>query len=400
MKNQRKIIPVLLGGDLNAYSVALAFREAYGVLSYAFARYRCGATENSDFIKTRICSELVDVKVAVSELLKFAADNSCAELFLIPCADWYVSMLQDAKPALSKLYNIHIPDKNIWEKLSDKCGFYEALKKERIPYPDYVSFEPNEKMSDKKLSLISYPAVLKPSDSTEYWNNPFPDMRKVYFPKNKYEAEDIIRKIFKSGYSKKIILQEKVGSNNGNRVFTTFSDGNGRVVRFVLGDVILEETGKTSFGNHSAIITVPPDDICFRLIDFLNSIKYKGFANFDIMTDGAEKYVLEINMRQGRSCDYMRAAEVNIAELLVRNAHGDNIEPDFSYKEIYWHYPTHKSVVKYSDGSGAERAQQLQTEGKGYSPYANSFEGIKRRIYVAIHNMRLSKAIKENFQGK
>ena len=54
MSGNGKIVPVLMGGDLNAYSVALAFCEAYGVISHAFTRSRCGATEYSKFIKSRI----------------------------------------------------------------------------------------------------------------------------------------------------------------------------------------------------------------------------------------------------------------------------------------------------------------------------------------------------------
>ncbi len=400
MSSHKKIIPVLMGGDLNAYSVALAFREAYGTTAHAFTRYRCGATENSKFIKTHICAGFCDIKVAIPELLKFAAENSSAELFLLPCADWYVAMLEKAAPALDKLYHIHIPDEKIWYKLSDKCGFYEAARKAGIPYPEYVYFEPGDEISEKKITAIEYPAVLKPSDSTEYWNNPFPNMRKVYFPENRYEAENIINKIFDSGYTKNIILQKKVGTNSTNRVLTTFSDSRGRVVRCVYGDVILEEIGKTSFGNHSAIITVSPDEMCFKLIDFLNGIKYTGLANFDIMTDGNQQYALEINMRQGRSCDYMRAAGVNIAKLIVQDAKGENIEPDFSYKKIYWHYPPHKSVIKYADAKSADRAAAFVNERKDYSPYYNSFEGMKRRMYVKVHNVRLSNTIKKNFDGE
>lgn len=395
--DSRSITPVLLGADLNAYSVALAFREAYGVKSHVFARYKCGATENSDFIKTHIIAGIDNVSVAVPALLKFASENTGAELFLIPCADWYVEMLEEAKPALSALYNIHIPDKSMWRRLTDKCSFYALMEKAGISYPSYVSFGIDDGMSEKKLLSIKYPAVLKPSDSSEYWRYPFADMRKVYFPENPGEVCGLIYKIFESGYRKRIILQQKVGGCDGNRVLTTFSDNRGRVVRAVLGEVILEEMGRTSFGNHSAIITLPLDKICFELIDFLNDIRYTGIANFDIMKSGNDKYVLEINTRQGRSCDYLRAAGVNIAELLVMCAEGKNIETDFSYKEIYWHYPTHKTVMRYSYGNGAERAERLYNEGKNISPYINGFEGITRRTYVAIHNMRLSNAIKKSY---
>ena len=51
MKEKSKIVPVILGQDLGAYSVAKAFYEAFGVKSYAFGRYRCGI---SDFSRTKM----------------------------------------------------------------------------------------------------------------------------------------------------------------------------------------------------------------------------------------------------------------------------------------------------------------------------------------------------------
>lgn len=396
MKKQKKnITPVLLGADLNAYSVALAFYEAYGVTSHAFARYRCGATENSKFIKTHICSGIDHLKIAVPELLKFAKENSDSELILIPCADWYVAMLQGARDELSEVYKIHIPPRELWEKLSDKHSFYQLLRDEGISYPDYEVFSSENAVGAEPLSRIKYPAVVKPTDSTEYWKHPFPDMQKVFFVKNAAEAEVVIKRIFKSGYNKQIVLQNQVGSIAENRVLTTFSDKDGKVVRAVFGEVILEEVGKTSYGNHSAIITVPLNDICLQLIDLLNKIKYVGVANIDIISDGTRDFVLELNTRQGRSCDYLRAAGVNIAELFVRTVHGEKILPDFSYKEVYWHYPPHRTVLNYSSEVSSVKAERLKKLGFEFSPYGNLSEGALRRVYVWIHNVRLGRAIKK-----
>lgn len=398
-KHEKSILPVLLGGDLNAYSVALAFREAFGVSSHAFVRYKCGATENSRFIKTHAVAEADDARVAVPELLRLAAEHSDAELYLVPCADWYVELLEDAKDALSDIYNIHIPRRNIWSGLKDKCSFYGIMNKSKLPYPRFISFGVGEPITEKKLSEIKYPAVLKPSDSTEYWRHPFPDMQKVYFPENAGEACGIIYRIFDAGYGGRVIVQNRVGSTANNRVLTTFSDNGGRVVRAVFGEVILEETGRTSYGNHSAIITLPLDELCFKLIDLLNGLGYTGIANFDIMKDGAEEYVLEVNTRQGRSCDYLRAAGVNMAELLVLTASGEKIQPCFLYPEIYWHYPPHRTVLRYCHPRFSERAERLNKAGLGHSPYNNAFERGLRRAYVMLHNIRLSNSAKKSFAG-
>ena len=48
--NNVKIQPVLVGGDINCYSVARAYHEAYGVKSIAFGKIRIGATNHSKII--------------------------------------------------------------------------------------------------------------------------------------------------------------------------------------------------------------------------------------------------------------------------------------------------------------------------------------------------------------
>jgi D-aspartate ligase len=388
MQENKRIIPVLLGGDLNAYSVALAFRSALGVTSHAFCRYRCGATESSRFIKTHIVPELDNLWVMVDTLAAFAAKNSGAELYLIPCGDAYVELTEQLRPAFASRYKIHIPERYMWYELTDKWSFYKKMREQGIPCPKTVLFSCVEDITDNKLTEVIYPAVIKPSRSAEYWKHPFPDMQKVYFPKNKNEAASIIKKIFGSGYKSGVILQKYIGSDDKNRVLTTFSDSEGRVVRAVLGDVILEECGRTARGNHAAIITAPLDKTAFKLIDFLNSVSYRGIANFDIMCHEGEMYVLEINTRQGRSSDYLRAAGVNIAELLCKTARGERIKTDFFHKEVYWHYPPHRVVMKYASTQNALRAQRLYEAGQSYTPYANAFEGAGRKMYVALHKIR------------
>lgn len=397
-KAQRNIIPVLLGADLNAYSVALAFREAYGVTSHVFARYPCGETKYSKFIITHIHAGLDNPEIAIPALLKFADENNGAELFLIPCADWYVEMLESAKTQLSGIYSIFIPQRDLWRALSDKSSFYSAMERAGISYPSCVSIKYGDSLSRERLCAFGFPAVLKPADSSEYWRNPFEDMKKVYFPQSYSECAWLIDKIFESGYRKSLILQKKIDAGDGNRVLTTVSDKSGRVIRAVVGDVILEERGNSSLGNHSAIVTKPLNALCFQLIDFLSKHKYTGIANFDLMFSGKEEFVLELNPRQGRSCDYLRASGVNIAELIVRASRDENIAPDFSYREIYWHHPPHATVMKYASSKNSELADRLLREGRAFTPYGNEYEGIRRSAYVFVHKKRLKNKFRRNYE--
>ncbi len=47
---EREFIPVLLGGDINAYSVARAFYEEYQVKSLVFGKYHTGPAYRSQII--------------------------------------------------------------------------------------------------------------------------------------------------------------------------------------------------------------------------------------------------------------------------------------------------------------------------------------------------------------
>ncbi len=51
VEEQKKIIPVLLGADLNCYSVARAFHEAYGVTSEVFGKCNLGTIKYSKIYK-------------------------------------------------------------------------------------------------------------------------------------------------------------------------------------------------------------------------------------------------------------------------------------------------------------------------------------------------------------
>ncbi len=395
MKNARKpIMPVLLGGDLNAYSVALSFMKCYRVTSHAFMPYRCGATSFSRFIKPHVVKDITKISVATEVLLSFACENSKYELYLIPCSDVYVALLQKIKGLLSGFYNISLPETRLWKKLKDKKVFYSMLAEDGIPYPSSAFLNGNTKIDKKDLTGLTFPLVLKPSDSAEYWLHPFSDMRKVYFPKSRWEAMQIAEKIFSSGYTGDIILQRLIEGGT-IRVFTTYSNKEGRVVAGVLGEVVLEEKGMTSYGNHSAIITLPTDALCDRLVEFLNRKKYVGFANFDIIVNDTGSYVLEINTRQGRSCDYLRGAGINLAELIVEGGKPNNT--GFLYNEIYWHYYPHKTVLRYCDNtSKVEAINTLYNTDREFSPYKNSYGGIMQKYYAIIHSHRLKRQAKRS----
>lgn len=402
MKNNKMpLTPVLLGGDLNAYSMAMSFASAYGVPSYVFSRSRLAITDSSSYIKLNVVNGLDGCDGAVEALTEFAKEHSGEKLILVPCADWYMEMLEYARDVLHGHYFFNIPSFEVWRTTSDKASFMRMLDRYGIEHPKTEIYGENVGTFATRAGKLRPPFVIKPSDSSEYWRHPFKGMKKVYFADTLAEAEQIYEKIFRSGYGGKVLLQEYIGNRGGAKspsasVLTTYSGADGKVISAVMGDVLLEELSPSGRGNYSAIVTRPLDSMANKLITMLDGIGYTGIANFDILRADGKSYCLELNPRQGRSFDYVRSAGVNLARLLTEEAEGKTHSQILVYPEGVWRCVSRRTVRKYaSDKDLAQRAEILEKEGRCYTPYDyRSEEGWRRKIYVAAHLYRQSKMYK------
>ncbi len=399
VKRKIKPTPVLLGADLNAYSVAMAFHEAYGVRSHVMGRYRTGLTSFSKIIKIEFCSGYQDIDVFLPELFSFAARHRGETLVLVPCADCYVEFISRHREELSPYYHFCVPDYALAARLCDKIKFYDALKGFNIPYPEFTALYPNEEYK-KKIKAFEYPAVLKPAVSSEYWRRPFPEMRKVYYPGNADEAAIISEKIFSAGYSRGLVLQREI-KNKGSYVYTALKSKVGDGNFGVFGKVVLEEKGKTSAGNYSAIITQPQNALTASLDLMLERVGYTGFANFDILSSGGQFYVLELNLRQGRSCDHIRCAGINIAKRLMQalgldsETHVPLFDKNTPYREIFWHYPSKRTAMKHMAEEDKIYAVRLSCLGEDFSAleyHPDLIFNPPRRIYIRVHDRRLARS--------
>lgn len=375
------LVPVLLGADLNCYSVARAFYEEYGVISHAFGKYSIGATSHSKIVRFYPVSNLDNIEICVKALRDFAESREDKILILIGCTDEYSEFIIDNKARLEDKYIIPYIDSELKSHLVDKASFYELCDKYEIPYPRTCvvsSAEKKDALTEEKLGF-SYPIVVKPSSSIEYWRHPFENMKKVYFSASAEETEEILSKIYESGYDRRVILQDTIpGGDSDMRVLTVYSDRNAEPKMLCLGHVLLEEHTPKGRGNHAAIITEKALPICEKIKEMLKELKYVGFSNFDIKydrRDGVFK-VFEINLRQGRSNHYVTASGINIAKLLVDdrvlNEELHYIEQD---KEFFWHCVPKKIVYTYTEDEEAVKlCKRLSKEKKEGRPFFFSYD--------------------------
>lgn len=369
------IVPVLLGADLNCYNIARAFHMKYGVKSYAFARYAISATKYSRIVHFTCVPDIDKDSVMLDTLHRFADAHIGDRMVLFGCTDDYVAMIIRNREELTD-FVIPYPPKEMLATVSKKAEFYEMCDKFGIPHPDTVVLTEKttaDALSPEKLGF-SYPIIVKPSSSVDYWKHSFDGMKKVYTADSPERAAEIVNEIYSSGYPEKIILQEFIaGGDSQMRVFTCFSDEHGKVRAMCLGHTMLEEHTPKGLGNHAAIVTEPVSSlpIADKIKDMLEALGYTGFSNFDIkLREGTKDdfRVFEINLRQGRSNFYLTSAGLNVAYLANEVYESDGNDCNKVENVVFWHHIPKSTAYKYTEDKAlVEKAKKLAREGREYS---------------------------------
>lgn len=319
--NQQSFIPLLLGGDINVYSMARAFHEAYQIPSVVFGKYPTGPCRGSKIIQLQTFGEQNDQpEVLFQNVCRFAQQHPDKTILLIGCGDSYVQRIAETKGRYPK--NVVTPyiDSSLMETLIHKERFYALCEEHGIDYPS--TFIHRREMGHDFTLPFEPPYIVKPSNGVAYWEHPFPIQNKVYKAKDRAHLEQILDEIYGSGYPDTIVIQDFIpGDDTYMRVLTNYSDQNGKVKFMCLGHVLLEEHTPHGIGNHAVILNEVNEELSRKLQGFLEAVGFVGFSNFDIkydQRDGKFK-VFEINVRQGRSNFYVTGAGYNLAKMVTED---------------------------------------------------------------------------------
>lgn len=334
----REFIPLLLGGDINTFSVARAFFEEYQVKSWVFGKYNNGPSYCSNITNYRANPKIDTPEVFLKMVNGFASKYSDKKIVLVGCGDSYVALVSKYKAQLRE--NIIAPciEFDLMDELQQKERFYQLCDKHGIDYPGTFVHRKSTGM-DFKLDF-DFPVILKPSNGVMYWEHPFDTQSKVY---KIYTLEDLkrtIAQIYDAGYDDALIIQDTIpGNDEYMRVLTSYSDRHGKVKMMCLGHVLLEEHTPHGLGNHAVIITEPNKELMVKVRNLLEDLNYIGFSNFDIKydtRDGKFKF-FEINTRQGRSNYYVTGSGFNVAKYIVEEyIYGHELPFEMAMEEHLW----------------------------------------------------------------
>ena len=316
--------PLLFGGDINVYSVARAFHEAYGVKSVAFGKFAATfPCAFSAIIDYRPCPDNEDAAAFLKNVKDVAAEFSDKTVLVVGCGDSYVKLAAHLKDQFPENVKCSYISGDMLDRLTDKEQFYALCDQYGIDHP--ATFVYSGEMGHEFKLPWGPPYVAKPADGVAYWATGHRELKKVYICRSREELLSALDQVYAAGYPGKMIVQEFIpGDDTYMRVLTNYSDTQGRVKLMCLGHVLLEEHSPHGIGNHAVIITEQDQGLCDKIREMLEDLGYVGFSNFDIKYDRRDgKYkAFEINTRQGRSNYYVTGSGHNIAQYLV----GDLIE--------------------------------------------------------------------------
>lgn len=320
-------IPVLLGGDANAYGMARSFYEEYGVQSRvlckgAFHICRHSKLLSVDVVEPRLDEDETFLGTLLSYSRRIRTENPGYTPLLVSCGDNYTRLLVRHQEALRGAYVFRIVNSDRYELFATKGAFYRTCKRFGLPIPATCEVTRDQATAGFEPPF-PFPVAVKPSNDVAYRCCEFPGKKKAYVARDQAELQSILKTVYSSSYRDPMIVQDFVpGDDGAMRVVNCYSDGRGRVTMAVVGDVLLEEHTPEGIGSYGAIMTGFDEGILGRIRSFLDAIGYVGFSNFDLKydcRDGTCK-LLELNPRQGRSSYFATASGMNLARYLVRDA--------------------------------------------------------------------------------
>lgn len=392
-----RLVPVILGGDILAYSYVRCFYSAYGIRPIVLSAIDHKITSSSKLCDYRVVQNFLNE----DELLRYICDLGRQLVargkvgLLLGSSDWQARLLSKNKGLLSRWYKVPYIDFDLLDRITQKEEFYSICDELGIAHPKTWLVDCSSDAQEEPLdfSQLSYPLIAKPSNSAAYDLIDFEGRQKIYKIDSEARLRQVIKMLRQSAYGHKLVVQDYIpGSDQGIRSLTAYCDTEGRICVVSGGRVILQDHDPQAIGNPVVIQSERIEQIIRDAEKFLVHVSYHGFANFDIKfdpRDGHYKF-FEINTRPGRNTYYMSLGGVNFVEPLVNDCVlGRRLERKEAYQPfVYSLVPS--AVVRDHVDDSALRQQLLgqYASGLARSPLDNPDDGLLHACWAHAYKLR------------
>lgn len=364
---EKPFMAIILGTDMNAYAVARSFHEEYGIQSVCLGKKLLYYTKNSGILAPVIDPDMESEACLLRHLREVREAHRDKDLFVIPCGDTYVEPLVNNMEALKQDFILPLAPARLIHMLTHKDAFYAYCEKAGIDFPATTVCSENDYQT---VDIpYSYPVVVKPANSADYWKCDFDGKKKAFTAESETEVREILSRIYSSSYRDKVIIQEFIPGDDSNmRMICSYSGKDGKTKRMTCLHLLLEEHSPTGIGSSAVSVLEANEELYRKVQRLLDDLHYVGFSNIDFKydpRDGAFK-IFDFNVRLPRSSYHMTAVGFNIAKLLVDDLIRDiPLELVCNQNEWVWSCVPAPIVKKYTrDVALLAKATDLKRRGK------------------------------------
>lgn len=254
---------------------------------------------------------------------------------LFPSADPYVEFIDKHLVELKEYYLINMTEQGLWTSIMDKQALHTLAVKHKILVPEIIRMD-EENFIDKVENEISYPCIVKPTDSPAFMSI----FRTKMFMC--YSKEEVIAAVKKANEENlEVIIQRIIpGFDDNMYTFDAYLDQNSKVTHWMTCQK--QRQYPINFG--ASVFT--KQKYVQELYDigapFLEAIGYKGFGEIEFKKDekSGNFYLIEINVRTTTLNPMLDKCGINFPNLAYRELTGGNIgSKDINYDiRIAWRY--------------------------------------------------------------
>ncbi|QDQ00223.1 ATP-grasp domain-containing protein [Lysinibacillus fusiformis] len=405
MAIEHTFLPILLGDEMNAYGMARAFYESYGVKPLALNHTNTAKIQQSDLLTFREVPRLHIEERFVVALQGIAKEFAEKKLLLLACDEFYVKKIVHHKEELSEFFIIPYVDAALANQLLLRESMYQLCAEFGFDYPAMHVCTVND--YDEYDMPFEYPIVIKPMNMTKYASCIFPGKKKVYIAHDKEEKDAIFHAIYKeSAYRDDLMIQQYIPGEDANmRVVNAYVGQDCKVKLLSVGNPILEEHSPDGIGRYVAIMTAYDKTLMDLVKTFLETIQFQGFVTFDMKYDerDGQYKLLSIELHNELSNYYVTASGYNlmqfVADDFIRNS---KQQLTYVQNKHLWTIVPNGVLFKYVlNEQLVIEAKSLIRQGLATDSIFNYKDmNAKRWLNVTVDNLNFYRKYKKYFNNK
>lgn len=406
MKDFRALI---IGTDINAYYLARCYHEytgkkadmigliKEGVKPYAYTRY-------TKILNMEYVENFWEEEVFLKKLEEYYQKHKGEKILLVSSNETYGEFIAKNKEKLEGKFYFNYPSVELQRTLVMKDLFYKTYQDSCIDLPKTRYFD-CAAVEDNLDFDLQFPIIVKPANVIKFKHMNFYGKKKIYRLQTKEELMEVIGYFRDGGYDDILIIQEYIPGDDSHLFdAVVYCDKNAKVKLVSFAQIGLQEHGQSMIGNAAVLINgysqyEGVDEMIEKIRQFMETIHYQGFAEFDMKYDAREKKykVMEINARQGRCSYYITPCGFNLIEVLAKDLiFGKKMKFQKVDKEQLLSFVP-KSVVKKYIVNEEYKQKVLELWKTRVSPLAYKKDnGLMRKLVLMKIDNNYRKAYKRN----